>query len=78
MSEDHDWIMMAGSRGTGFFLKSDGTLWTVGSGSKGVSGVGDGKKNRVLTQIGTDTDWAYIASPSTAAGEPFSGSDTIP
>ncbi|WP_302776342.1 T9SS type A sorting domain-containing protein [Porphyromonas uenonis] len=62
MSEDHDWIMMAGSRGTSFFLKSNGTLWTVGAASKGVSGVGDGKKNRVLTQIGTDSDWAYVAS----------------
>lgn len=62
MSEDHDWIMMAGSRGTGFFLKKDGTLWTVGASTKGVSGVGDGKKNRVLTQIGTDSDWVYVTS----------------
>ncbi|KXB37967.1 hypothetical protein HMPREF1869_00171, partial [Bacteroidales bacterium KA00251] len=62
MSKEQNWTMMSGSRGTGFFLKSDGTLWTVGAGSKGVSGVGDGKKNRVLTQVGTDNDWVYIAS----------------
>ena len=62
MSKEQNWIMMSGSNGTGFFLKSDGTLWTVGAGAKGVSGVGDGKKNRVLTQVGTDNDWVYIAS----------------
>lgn len=62
MGEDHGWIMMSGSRGTGFFLKNDGTLWTVGAATKGVSGVGDGKKNRTLTRIGTDNDWVYVAS----------------
>lgn len=62
MSEEHNWEMIAGARGTGFFLKKDGTLWTVGACTKGSSGVGDGKKNKQLVQIGKDSDWTYITS----------------
>lgn len=62
MSEEGGWVMMAGSRGTGYFLKEDGTLWTVGANNKGSSGVGDGKRNRTLVQIGSDRDWVFVAS----------------
>lgn len=63
MSEDHDWVMIAGARGTAYFLKSNGTLWTVGSAEKGAAGIVNGNlKNKQLTQIGTSNDWVYVAS----------------
>ncbi len=39
---DNDWKAAYGARGCGFFIKENGTLWTVGSNEKQMSGVGDG------------------------------------
>lgn len=61
MSTDTDWKAVYGARGCGFFLKENGTLWTIGSNEKGMSGVGDGlTKHTTLTQVGTDTDWECV------------------
>lgn len=61
MSTDTDWKAVYGARGCGFFLKDNGTLWTIGSNEKGMSGVGDGvTKHTKLTQVGTDTDWECV------------------
>lgn len=61
MSTDTDWKAVYGARGCGFFLKDNGTLWTIGSNEKGMSGVGDGvTKHTTLTQVGTDTDWECV------------------
>ncbi|MCM1072121.1 MAG: leucine-rich repeat protein [Alistipes timonensis] len=61
MGDASDWKAAYGARGAGFFLKNDGTLWTVGSNEFGMSGVGDGvTKHTSLTQVGTDTDWAEV------------------
>lgn len=61
MSTDTDWKAAYGGRGCGFFLKNNGTLWTIGSNEKGMSGVGDGvTKHTSLTQVGTDTNWECV------------------
>lgn len=61
MGTDSDWKAAYGARGCGFFLKNDGTLWTIGSNEKGMSGVGDGvTKHTTLTQVGTDSDWECV------------------
>lgn len=61
MGTDTDWKAAYGARGCGFFLKENGTLWTIGSNEKGMSGVGDGvTKHTTLTQVGTDSDWECV------------------
>lgn len=66
MGTDSDWKAVYGARGCGFFLKEDGSLWTVGSNEKGMSGVGDGiTKHTTLIQVGTDKDWASVATSVT-------------
>ncbi|MBR6756951.1 MAG: leucine-rich repeat protein [Bacteroidaceae bacterium] len=54
------WTMVASGKAYAFFLKEDGTLWAAGDNSKGVQGTGDGQAHKVLTQIGTDSDWKYV------------------
>lgn len=66
IGEGNDWKAAYGARGAGFFIKEDGTLWAIGSNEKGMSGVGDGvTKHAQLTQVGTDTDWAKVATSIT-------------
>lgn len=66
MGTDSDWKAVYGARGCGFFLKEDGSLWTVGSNEKGMSGVGDGiTKHTSLVQVGTDKDWASVGTSVT-------------
>lgn len=55
----------AGDEGT-FFIKADGTLWSCGDGSNGALGLGDTSPRNVLTQIGTDTDWARVSTHATS------------
>lgn len=63
---DTSWSEVYGARGAGFFIKNDGTLWTVGSNEKGQSGVGDGVTNhKSLIQVGTDTNWKSLATSIT-------------
>lgn len=63
---DADWKAVYGARGCGFFLKEDGSLWTVGANEKGMSGVGDGlTKHTTLTQVGTDKDWVSVSTSIT-------------
>jgi len=63
---DSDWKAAYGARGCGFFIKDNGTLWTVGSNEKQMSGVGDGvTKHAELTQVGTDSDWATVCTSTT-------------
>lgn len=66
LGDENTWKAAYGARGAGFFIKQDGTLWTVGSNEKGMSGVGDGlTKHTTLTQVGTDTDWASVSTSVT-------------
>lgn len=63
IGNDNDWKAVYGARGGGFFIKENGTLWTVGSNEYGMSGVGDGvTKHASLVQVGSDSDWASLAT----------------
>ena len=63
---DNDWKAAYGARGCGFFIKENGTLWTVGSNEKQMSGVGDGvTKHTSLVQVGTDSDWESLGTSIT-------------
>lgn len=61
ISGGHKWKFAVSGQAYAFFIREDGTLWSAGDNSKGVSGVGDGMSHKVLTQIGTDADWASVA-----------------
>lgn len=62
ISNGHKWKSATSGQAYTFFIREDGTLWTAGDNSKGVSGVGDGaSSHKVLTQVGTDADWASVA-----------------
>jgi alpha-tubulin suppressor-like RCC1 family protein len=41
-------------------IKSDGTLWTWGTGSSGQLGLGDTSDRSVPTQVGTANNWAMV------------------
>jgi alpha-tubulin suppressor-like RCC1 family protein len=41
-------------------IRSDGTLWSWGSGDLGVLGLGDLINRYEPTQVGTDSDWVFI------------------
>lgn len=63
ISNGHKWKFVASGQAYTFFIREDGTLWTAGDNSDGVSGVGDGASNhKVLTQVGTESDWTYVAA----------------
>jgi alpha-tubulin suppressor-like RCC1 family protein len=53
---------------SGLGLKTDGTLWAWGQNNHGQLGLGDTVTRKVHTQVGTDTDWAFISAASFAAG----------
>lgn len=63
LGTDSDWKAAYGARGCGFFIKENGTLWTVGANEKQMSGVGDGvTKHTSLVQVGTDSDWESLGT----------------
>lgn len=63
MGTDSDWKMVCGAKAYAFFIKNDGSLWTVGVNEFGVQGTGDGVTNHTtLTRIGTDSDWKYVTA----------------
>ncbi len=59
---DTDWVFAAGGSGRAFFIKSDGTMWSVGTAEGGVLGTGSSQAQLTPVQIGTDTDWKYVAT----------------
>ena len=52
---------IAGLRGTGAGLKTDGTLWTWGKNNYGNTGHNDTTNRSTPTQVGSDKTWAKIA-----------------
>jgi alpha-tubulin suppressor-like RCC1 family protein len=60
------WLQIAGANyNQGFHsvgIQSNGTLWAWGLNSSGQLGDGTTTNRTVPTQIGTDTDWAYVAA----------------
>jgi len=61
-----NWQKAVGFAGNGMVaLKTDGTIWSWGSGSSGMLGLGDSGINRSSpVQIGSLTDWADVAAGS--------------
>lgn len=51
---------LVASQATAWILKTDGTIWALGSSSGGQSGPGGNKA--AFTQLGTDNDWVDIQS----------------
>lgn len=62
VGEDTDWKFITAGQGRAFFIKNNGTLWAAGEATKGVSGIGDAQKHNVPTQVGTDANWASVAT----------------
>lgn len=56
-----DWARVFAGFNTTWAIKTDGTLWSTGSGDNYGSGHGDTSSRSSFTQIGTDTDWADVA-----------------
>lgn len=59
---DTDWKFAAGGSARAFFIKDDGTMWSVGTAEGGVLGTNSTQAQTVPVQIGTDTDWKYVAT----------------
>lgn len=58
----NDWAYAVGGKAYGFFIKTDGSLWAVGTNENGIQGTGDGVSNhKDIARIGTDSDWKYVA-----------------
>lgn len=57
---DKDWKFVNGGNGRGFFLKEDGTLWSVGTFEGGV--LGNESSANVKTPKQIDGNWATVAT----------------
>jgi len=63
-SPGSDWVMVSEGTYHTAAIRSDGTLWTWGGNSYGQLGIGttDTSAHMSPVQIGSDTDWAYVAT----------------
>lgn len=59
---DTNWKFAAGGSARAFFIKADGTMWSVGTAEGGVLGTNSSSAQTVPVQIGTDTDWKLVAT----------------
>ena len=57
-----DWAWLSVGNLHNLALKTDGSLWSWGSGGSGRLGNGSTSNNAVPTQVGTDTDWAWLSA----------------
>lgn len=62
MNDASDWVWAFGGKANGFFLKEDGTLWSVGSNAKGALGTSSTLDSKVLKQIGEFGDWKTLSA----------------
>ena len=58
-------MIRAGDRGSVFAVKTNGTLWARGANDTGQLCLGDTTDRTNFTQVGADTDWAWIETGST-------------
>ena len=59
-----DWVFVAANddiNGGTFAIKTDGSLWAWGSNVYGALGDGTIQEIEIPTQIGADTDWAFVS-----------------
>lgn len=59
---DTNWKFAAGGSARAFFIKEDGTMWSVGTAEGGVLGTNSSAAQTTPVQIGTDTDWKFVAT----------------
>ena len=62
-----NWTQIALGRDYTIVLNSSGELWACGRNNLYQLGLGDTTNRSTLTQIGTDTDWAYVAAGTTGS-----------
>ena len=58
LGTDTTWVNNVGDQGGCHAVKTDGTLWTWGSGAGGMLGLNDTTNRSSPTQVGTDTTWS--------------------
>ena len=63
LGSNSNWFMADCGRPFGVFLAEDGTAWSIGWNADGRTGLGISTNTftTVITQIGTDTDWRWVA-----------------
>ncbi|MFA5794136.1 MAG: fibronectin type III domain-containing protein [Candidatus Brocadiia bacterium] len=59
---DTNWASIRAGNEHSLALKSNGTIWTWGDNVYYQLGLGDSTNRYVPTQVGTDTNWVYIAT----------------
>ena len=61
------WKMAVGGQNHSLALRTNGTLWSWGANNDGVTGLGNTNPSPTSspTQIGTATDWAFVAAGNT-------------
>ncbi|MCL2680326.1 MAG: hypothetical protein FWF11_02460, partial [Coriobacteriia bacterium] len=58
-----DWAQVSAGGGHSLAIRSDGTLWSWGNNSNGVTGLGTTAGNTpVPTQVGTDANWTAVSA----------------
>ncbi len=68
LGTENNWTMVSGGFEFGYALKADGTLWSTGFNGNGQLGRhAVGIVDSVLKQVGTSTDWKFIASGASFA-----------
>jgi alpha-tubulin suppressor-like RCC1 family protein len=62
-----DWSFLAAGGGSGYAIKTDGTLWTWGANNIGQLGQGDTVHRSSPTQVGALTDWSWVAGENNSS-----------
>jgi len=60
MGTSNQWIYNKNGRANSFAIKTDGTLWAVGSNGNGVLGIGSTTNPLNLTQVGTASNYVAV------------------
>lgn len=57
---NESWLDYSAGAGYSMGIKTNGTMWSIGTNNFGQQAQGDTTSRSVLTQVGTDTDWLRI------------------